>query len=98
MNREFRIKKIVKIPFYWSKYSRRDFTIQQYIMLIVLLQYFKRGVESALQIIEGMNKVRKGMKLRKLPYESTISREMKRIPERWILRVIRGTGFLSVLP
>ena len=43
MARRFRLKKIIKIgrralkrgkiPLYWSKYSRKDFTIHQHIMI-----------------------------------------------------------------
>ena len=35
----FRVLKREKIPHYWSKYSRKDYTIHQHIMLIVLAQY-----------------------------------------------------------
>ncbi len=49
MSRKLEIYKIVKmglkamkrakIPLYWSKYSRKDHTIHQHIMPIVLAQY-----------------------------------------------------------
>ncbi len=49
MSRKFDQIKIVKtglmvlkragIPYYWSKYSRKDYTLHQHIMLIVLAQY-----------------------------------------------------------
>ena len=34
-----RVMKRAGIPKYWSKYSRKDYTIHQHIMLIVLAQY-----------------------------------------------------------
>ncbi len=80
--------KRAKIPLYWSKYSRKDYTIHQHIMLIVLAQYV-RNIEKALQIVREMGKIRRVMRLKKIPHKSTISRELKRIPETWIRVVLR---------
>ena len=98
MSRKFDLYKIVKIglkalkrtriPLYWSKYSRKDFTIHQHIMLIVLAQYVG-NINRILRMISVMDKIRKIMKLKKIPHKSTISREIRRIPERWIRIVIR---------
>ena len=54
MGKKFELYKIVdiglralkrkKIPHYWSKYSRKDYTIHQHIMLIVLAQYVRNIV------------------------------------------------------
>ena len=92
-----RALKRAKIPRYWSKYSRKDYTIRQHIMLIVLAQYVG-GVERMLQYIRTMDRVRKVMGLRKIPHKSTISRELKRIPERWIRVVIREVAKIVGIP
>ena len=42
--------KRINIPLYWSKYSRKDYTVRQHIMLIVLAQYLG-NVERMLQIL-----------------------------------------------
>ena len=57
-------------------------------MLIVLAQYVG-SVERILQYMRAMDRVRKMMGLRKIPHKSTISRELKRIPDRWIRFVIK---------
>ena len=41
-------------------------------------------------MLEVMDAVRKRMKLKKIPHKSTISREIRRIPEQWIRRVLKG--------
>jgi len=99
MARRFRLKKIIKIgrralkrgkiPLYWSKYSRKDFTIHQHIMILVLTQYFKRGVQYVLDMIDEINELKKALGLKKVPDESTISKEKERIPEIWIKMVIK---------
>ncbi len=83
-----RAMKRVRIPLYWSKYSRKDYTIRQHIMLIVLAQYVG-SIERMLQIVRGMRKIKRAMRLKKIPHKSTISREVRRIPEIWIRIVIR---------
>ncbi len=98
MSRKFDLCKIVKIgmralkrakvPLYWSKYSRKDYTIRQHIMLIVLAQYVG-SIDRMLQIVREMRKIQRVMRLKKIPHKSTISREVRRIPERWIRIVIR---------
>jgi len=98
MSRKLELYKIVKIglramkraklPLYWSKYSRKDYTIRQHIMLIVLAQYMG-NIERMLQIVQEMRKIRKVMRLKKIPHKSTISRELKRIPEQWLRLVLR---------
>jgi len=98
MSRKFDLYKIVKIglrvlkrtniPLYWSKFSRKDFTIRQHTMLIVLAQYV-RNINRMLQMIRDMGEIRRVMKLKKIPHKSTISREMKRIPEQWIRRILK---------
>ncbi len=80
MSKKFDLIKIVKIglkamkrakiPLYWSKYSRKDYTIHQHIMLIVLAQYLG-NIENMLQIMEYMDKVQRVMKLKKIPHKST---------------------------
>ena len=52
-----RAMKRAKIPFYWSKYSRKDYTIRQHIMLIVLAQY-AGSIERMLQIVREMRKIK----------------------------------------
>ncbi len=84
-----RVMKRINIPLYWSKFSRKDFTIRQHIMLIVLAQYVG-NTNRMLQIIRDMDKIRRVMKLKKIPHKSTISREMKRIPEQWIRKILKG--------
>ena len=98
MSRKLELYKIVKIglramkraklPLYWSKYSRKDYTIRQHIMLIVLAQY-AGSIERMLQIVREMRKIKRAMRLRKIPHKSTISRELRRIPELWIRIVLR---------
>ncbi len=98
MSRKLDIYRIVKIgmkalkrariPLYWSKYSRKDYTIHQHIMLIVLAQYV-RNIEKVLHIVREMGRIKRVMGLDKLPHKSTISREIRRIPERWIRIVLR---------
>ena len=83
-----RAMKRAKLPLYWSKYSRKDYTIRQHIMLIVLAQYMG-NIERMLQLVQEMRKIKKVMRLKKVPHKSTISRELKRIPERWIRLVVR---------
>ena len=66
MSRKFDLCKIVKIglkvlkrtniPLYWSKYSRKDYTIHQHIMLIVLAQY-AGNINRMLQMIGVMDKI-----------------------------------------
>ena len=107
MSRELDLYKIVKIglkvikrakiPLYWSKYSRKDYTIRQHIMLIVLAQYV-RNIERVLQIVREMRKIRRVMRLKKIPHKSTISRELKRIPERWICIVLREIVKIMGMP
>ena len=99
MARRFKLKKIIKIgrralrkggiPLYWSKYSRKDFTIHQHIIILVLAQYFKRGVQYVLDLIDEIDELKKALGLKKVPDESTISKEKKRIPEEWIEMIIR---------
>ena len=80
--------KRAKIPLYWSKYSRKDYTIRQHIMLIVLAQY-AGSIERMLQIVREMRKIKRVMRLKKIPHKSTISRELRKIPELWIRIVLR---------
>ena len=40
-------------------------------------------------MIGDMDRIRKAMKLKKIPHKSTISRELRRIPELWIRIVLR---------
>ncbi len=54
--------KRTKIPLYWSKYSRKDYTIHQHIILIVLAQY-AGSIERMLQIVREMKKVKEELKL-----------------------------------
>jgi len=61
MGRKLDLERVVKIglkamkraniPFYWSKYSRKDYTIRQHIMLIVLAQYIG-SIDRMLQIFK----------------------------------------------
>jgi len=51
-------------------------------MLIVLAAYFKRGVEYLLHLLEELRELRNALGLKKVPDKSTISREMRRIPEK----------------
>ncbi len=98
MSRKLELYKVVKIglkamkraklPLYWSKYSRKDYTIPQHIMLIVLAQYVG-SIERMLQIVQEMRKIKRVMRLNKIPHKSTISRELRRIPELWIRIVLR---------
>ena len=97
MSRKFDLIKIVKIglkvlkrtriPLYWSSFSRKDYTLHQHIMLVVLAQYVG-NTSRMLQMIEDMDRIREVMKLKKIPHKSTISREIRRIPEQWIRMVI----------
>ena len=73
-----RVMKKINIPLYWSKYSRKDYTIRQHIMLIVLVQCVG-NVERLLQILRAMDKARKRMRLKKIPHKSTISRVSREI-------------------
>ena len=68
--------KKAKIPLYWSKYSRKDYTIRQHIMLIVLAQYLG-NIENTLQIMEYMDKVQKVMKLKKIPHKAQFQESLK---------------------
>ncbi len=98
MSRKLELYKIVKIglramkrariPLYWSKYSRKDYTIRQHIMLIVLAQYVG-SIERMLHIVQEMRKIKRVMRLNKIPHKSTISREVRKIPEHWIRIVTR---------
>ena len=92
-----RVMKRINIPLYWSKYSRKDYTIRQHIMVIVLAQYVG-NTNRMLQMLEVMDKVRNRMRLKKIPHKSTISREMKRIPEQWIRRVLKGIVKMVRIP
>jgi IS5 family transposase len=92
-----KVMKRMNIPLYWSKYSRKDYTIHQHIMLIVLAQYVG-NINRMLQMLEVMDKIRKIMKSKKIPHKSTISREMKRIPEQWIRRVLKGIVKMTRIP
>ncbi len=57
-------------------------------MLIVLAQY-GGNISRMLRMIRVMDKIRRVMKLKKIPHKSTISRELKRIPEHWLRIVLR---------
>ncbi|EDY35445.1 Transposase, IS4 family protein [Aciduliprofundum boonei T469] len=57
-------------------------------MLIVLSQY-GGNISRMLRMIRVMDKIRRVMKLKKIPHKSTISRELRRIPELWIRIVLR---------
>ena len=92
-----RAMKRAKIPLYWSKYSRKDYTIRQHIMLIVLAQYVG-SIQRMLQIVQEMRKIKRVMRLRKIPHKSTISRELRRIPECWIHIVIREIVKIMGIP
>ncbi|ADD08059.1 transposase [Candidatus Aciduliprofundum boonei] len=107
MSRKLELYKIVKIglkalkraniPLYWSKYSRKDYTIRQHIMLIVLAEY-AGSIERMFQIVREMRKIKRAMKLRKIPHKSTISRELRRIPGRWIRVVLREVVKIVGIP
>ncbi|NPA75486.1 MAG: IS4/IS5 family transposase, partial [Euryarchaeota archaeon] len=107
MSRKFDLIKIARIglsvlkrsgiPYYLSKYPRKDYTQHQDIMVIVLAQY-DGGVERMLQYLCAMERVRKIMRLRKIPHKSTISRELRRIPERWIRLVLREVVKIVGIP
>ena len=45
-----RVMKRMNIPLYWSKFSRKDYTIHQHIMMIVLAQY-AGNVEKMFQML-----------------------------------------------
>ncbi len=89
--------KRAKIPLYWSKYSRKDYTLHQHIMLIVLAQY-AGSIERMLQIVREMRKIKRVMRLKKIPHKSTISRELRRIPERWICVVLMDVVKMVGIP
>ena len=86
--------KRAKIPLYWSKYSRHDFTIHQHIMLIVLAQYMG-SVNKMLEMVREMGRIRKLMKLKKLPDNSTISKELRIIPDAWLRLVLKKVAKIS---
>ena len=91
MSKKFDLYRIVKIgmkalkrtniPLYWSKFSKKKFTIHQHIMLIVLAQYIGNR-SKMLRMIRDMNRIRKAMKLKEIPDESTISKEIEKIPKQ----------------
>ncbi len=91
------VLKRARIPYYWSKYSRKDYTLHQHIMLIVLAQYVG-SVGRMRQYIWAMDRVRKVMRLKRIPHKSTISRELKRMPERWIRLVVREVVKMVGMP
>ncbi|ADD08362.1 transposase [Candidatus Aciduliprofundum boonei] len=107
MSRKLDLYKVVKmgmkalkranIPLYWSKYSRKDYTLHQHMMLIVLTQYVG-SIERMLQIVREMRKIKRVMRLKKIPHKSTISRELRRIPERWIRIVLREIVKIMGIP
>ena len=51
-----------------------------------------------LQMLRVIDRARKRVKLKKIPHKSTISREMKRIPEQWIRRVLKGIVKIVGIP
>ncbi len=66
-------------------------------MLIVLAQY-GGNISRMLCMIRVMDKIRRVMKLKKIPHKSTISREIRRIPEWWLRIVIREVVKMIGIP
>ena len=66
-------------------------------MLIVLAQYIG-SVNKMLQMVREMGRIRRLMKLKKLPDNSTISKELERIPEVWLRLVLKKVAKIMGVP
>ena len=85
----FTVCKRAGIPFYWSKYSKKSYTIHQHLLIVVLSEYFGMSIERTLEMIREDRYIRSLLKLRSVPHKSTISRFKKRVKEGWFALLFR---------
>jgi len=81
----FEVCKRAGIPLYWSKYSKKKYTIHQHLMILVLSAVFGWSVERTIDYIWEDEYLMRLLNLQEVPHKSTLSRFKMRIPARWFL-------------
>lgn len=84
INIGFAVCRRARIPHYWSKYSKKTYTIHQHLLIMALREYFGWSMDRTLEFIEEDEYLRTLLGLKDVPHESTLSRFKKRVPTVWL--------------
>ena len=77
------------IPLYWSKYSKKTYTLHQHLLILALCAHFGWSMDRMLEFIEEDAYLRSLLRLRSVPHKSTLSRFKDRVPTAWFSFVFR---------
>jgi len=80
------------IPRYWSKYSRRDFTVHQYVMLLVLRARERKSYRDFCEWLQVATRVMVFLGLPRVPDYSTLQKQAARLPPALLERVMAELG------
>ncbi len=79
---EFALELCECLPLYFSKYSRKDFTVHQLVVLLVLKQKLKCSYSALIDCLKTMPSIVNVLGLKRIPDNSTLKKFSKRLKAR----------------
>lgn len=87
-----------KLPKHSSKFSRKDFTLQQHVVLLCLKVKTKQRYRAFVDLLETMTVVQEVLGLDKIPHYSTLDRAFLRLKNHILVALLQAesTGFAAI--
>jgi len=87
-----------RLPRYSSKFSRKDFTLQQHVVLLCIKVKTKQNYRDFCDLLAEMGELCKLLELEKIPHWTTLNKAFLRLKNRVlaILLQTENSGFLSI--
>lgn len=89
---EIALELCVCLPLYFSKFSRRDFTVHQLLVLLVLKQKLKCSYDTLVDDLETRPFVVQLLGLKRIPDPSTVRKFAKRLKAEIIYHLLADCG------
>jgi hypothetical protein len=79
--------KRIGVPLYMSKFSRKDFTLHQHLLMLGFKEMERTSFREAIDRMDDFS-LQDELELSKLPHYTTLQKVLARIPPRWFLRLL----------
>ncbi|MFH1721808.1 MAG: IS5 family transposase [Candidatus Altiarchaeota archaeon] len=80
------------VPVYGSRFSRRDFTVHQHIVLLVLRARERKPFRDFCEWLGVALEIRKALKLRRIPHYTTLQKQAASLPPRFLEQLVAWVG------
>jgi hypothetical protein len=73
------------LPAYFSKYSRKDYTLPQLFAILVLRQFFQADYRGIEQILKEFSDLRQALGLKRVPDHTTLCRAQQQLLKKGLM-------------